>query len=340
MDSKLKAYDEILYTKLRPWMPENKNEKILLQKYEECKTESYAFQAKFKLLFKSPYSIVRKYYVKLIDQTAIGFLNFFHADMASCRSDNEKKYLVHQALHRILKQKLVETGRLIVERQYHSNQFESTERLNAQTLNLANESYVMHYLKNQLVRLYLEIQESYQLLIENPINIEELYFDCFKENAPQVDIITEADRIPDLREVLNEGLKKNTPPFQSKRFDIRPVTKGIISYEQLIKNAKLFDSMEEYLYDQGFIDENFVLSEKHGVKTFMAAFYHQLIKMNYFNARSFPSNHKIEPIHIRKFLDWRYQTNIDRQFRELHNDDDKLLGIIDKDLFLSTIPKC
>jgi hypothetical protein len=128
--------------------------------------------------------------------------------------------------------------------------------------------------------------------------------------------------------------------FCSLNFDFRNEKKGVFSYKQMIKNSSRFAQLEEELFNNGYIAKNYQFSDNHGQKQYLAAYYHQLIRKGYFNNRIFPENISNTNLYIRKFLDHRYNTNVDKQFRNWDNNQNALVDFIEKDYWLDHILLC
>ena len=127
-------------------------------------------------------------------------------------------------------------------------------------------------------------------------------------------------------------------PFKALTNDFRDTSKGILSYEAIIKTPTRFASFEESLFQNGYIDENYKFVDKHGMKNEMAAIYHQLINKGYFHQHTFQPTKQIKDVDIRKFLDHRYQANLDKQFRTYRQNPEQLAEYIDSQYWLTKLP--
>ena len=76
------------------------------------------------------------------------------------------------------------------------------------------------------------------------------------------------------------------------------------------------------------------------MKKYLAACYHQLIRKGYFQKRLYPGKIEVKNRDITKFLDHRYRTDVDKQFRLWDNDQAELLKFIEKDYWLDHITPC
>lgn len=341
MESSLDTYQSILFLDLRPWQKANDSDLKYKQLILDTPKEYYTNQPFYEVDFIKPLSNIRKYYCNIIENEAIHFLNNLHAEVAASVNVNEKTYHVHFALTRMISQKLKETNQVIVSRNYSPEQFDLNQKTNPSSLAIANESYILHFLKHTLVRLVMDIQDSFkENLKEAALSEAEIYFKFFNESAPAKSYIIKAENYPNTKPVILSTSKTSKAPFNALKQDVRDKKKGIFTYESMIKNASRFAQIEEELYNNGIINENYQFADQHGQKQYLAAFYHQLIRKGYFNKRIFPENIENTALYIRKFLDNRYNTNVDKQFRNWDNDQSALLTFIEKDYWLDHITTC
>lgn len=341
MDIKLDTYERILFLDLRPWLQEKDNEVKYIQLAKELSREHYTIQPHHEVLFPKPLLNIRKFYVLIIENEAIRFLNNFHSEVSGSMNKKEKTYYVNITITRILFQKLKETNNVIAVRNYTPDQFDPVNKSTPEEVALATESYILHYLKHQLVRLVIEIQDCYpEYLKEYPLTEDEIYFRFFHEPTPAPSFIVKAANYPNTKQTISLIPKPEPTPFKALQSDFRPEKKGIRSYKEMIKNPSRFASFEDKLYTEGFINENYQFQDKHGQKQFLAAIYHQLINKGFFCTYFFPGKIIVTHLAIRKFLDYRYNANVDKQFRNWENNQSSLLSFIEKYYWLDNISPC
>jgi len=345
MANELEKYNAILFLELRPWLNSDEPDLKFRQRFAEVEKEYYTYRPNYELDFIKPLSYFRKYYKAIIDREAVIFLNDLHTNVTASETVEEKKYHVHTALARTLSRTFRDVVQILTERNYSPDHFDLNLGSNPKNRSLSDESFVVHYLKHELVRLHLEIQESYtDYLKEERLSEEEVYFKYYNESAPQPSLIIPAENYPDIPSPVTlkteEQEKEYGTTFKSLRSDLRPEEKGIYSYDQLIKNPSRFAQFEEDLYSHELIDQNYQFQNKHGQKQYLAACYHQLIRKGYFRDRIFPGNIQVKPLFIRKFLDHRYNTNVDKQFRNWDGQQDKLWKYVEKIYWLDQILSC
>jgi len=340
MNNELDLYHKILFLEMRPWANSGFSDAKFVELKLQLKNEFYAFQPLYQVDFPKPLTAKRKYYHSLIENEAIQYLNDFHQEMSAALNDQEKLYLVNKALTKLLAQKLNETSKVINEHQFFFSNIAGPAK---STINpgISDDSYTIQFLKYQLIRLFLEIQESYAgFLKDDPISEADIHELYFSEPAPEKSLISKA--VP-VNTKLPEGkviVQKKAAPFTVLKGDFREPAKGILDYKTIIKDDQRFAQFEEQLFSQGFINEHYCFTNKFGLKEEMAKIYHILIAKNYFNKRRFQPNKPILFHDIRKFLDHRYQASLDKQFRSYNKAGDKIADFIRKHRWLDILPPC
>lgn len=341
MEKLLETYHRIFFLDLRPWLTANEQEAKFKQLLAETPKEYYVYQPNFDISFSKPISSIRKYYIQLINSEAANFLNTIHAEIASSITDSEKKYIVNHAINHLLKQAFSEINKIIIERGYTPEQFDESIKILPNQISLSNQSFILHYLKHQLVRLFMEVQETFSYyLIEPTLSPCDIYHQYYQEPIPNPPIVVKRERITNLKGSIPTKEVNIIPAFNAIRGDFRSEKKRTYTYDQLIKNPSRFAQVEEQLFQNGYIDQNYNFTDKHGQKQFLAAFYHQLIHKGYFNQRAFPGNIKVKDLDIRKFLDHRYNADVDKQFRNWANSKQSLAEFTEKYYWLDYLLSC
>lgn len=310
MTNDLELYHNILLID-RPWLSSNSDQKYQ-QLLQTVSKENYAQQPLYELNFQKPLTPKRKYYYALIDNEARCYINTIHSLVHDASNENEKKYWVHNTLTKKLKDKFVETEKVISSNQFFLAVIDDRQ----QSAKQKDDAYIIQLFKYALIRIYLEVQDNYPAYLkEDPLTEADLLTTYFhSEDATEKSFIAPA---PDYK------LPKNSQPlvvqeevkFQPIKADIRSVPKGILKYTDLIANPDKFAAFETELFHQSLINQQYEFAKKHGQVSELAAAYHVLIKKKYFNQFYFPGRKKVTDLHIRKFLNHRYQANIDKEFR-------------------------
>ena len=340
MNNELSIFHKILFLELRPWSIKEFSEAKFIELTQQVKKEFYSFQPLYQVAFPKPLTARRKYYHALIDNEAIRYLNAFHQEMSAALNDEEKKYLVHTTLSKLLIQKLNETSAIINEYQYFFINVSGPSKSTGSP-NIGDDSYTLQFLKYQLIRIYLEIQYSYKDFVKGDSlsegDIQQLYF---SEPPQEKSMITEAPITIHKQSEGKQVIHKTVMPFKALKADFREPVKGIIDYKTMIKNDQRFAQFEEQLCSHGYIDESYSFVNKHGLREEMAMIYHILISRNYFNPRRFNPTKPIQHLDIRKFLDHRYNASLDKQFRSYNKASEKIVDFVSKHRWLDILLSC
>lgn len=315
MSSKLNTYKEILYKGLRPWLMHGYSEIKFKQLLNKLPNSAFKVHPKYEVSFDKANSNKRKYFLKLIENEATNCINDTHISIGESSGINHGKYLIYPLLNKTLKDLMKATNTLIEERELTELKFKPNNG-KIQKGNTADEAFIFQYLKHQLIRLYLEISESYpDFRKSETLELEELYEIYFDEVAPTFQIINKAEPSPVIEDTPLPANPPTDNQFKALKHDIRPEKKGILTYDDIVKHNQYFARFEEILFQQGLINSKYTLNSKHGHKNEMAKMYHFVISKGYFAQRTFEPIKQIKELDIRKFLDHRYDVKLDKQFR-------------------------
>jgi hypothetical protein len=314
MPHDLTTFNSILHLHLRPWKATESEQKFR-QLLHSLAKENYHHQPLYEVAFPKPLTDKTRYYKALVDNDAVTFLNKMDADLATAINANEKKFYVHKALTKKLKGLLEDTQKVIVKQQLYFKTFEDPE----QDKQLRDNAWIIQYLKYQLIRLYLEIQDQYAgFLKEEPVTEEDLHLLYFSENNAGRKLITNVT-IRELKKSGNKTVSQEEVEFTPVKGEVRESGSKIFTYQEIVADSNKFAQIEILLYKDQLIDLEYNFVKKKGNVQKLAAFYQVLIKKRYFNQLSFPGKKEITALHIRKFLNYRYKATIDKEFRNFNN---------------------
>ncbi len=341
MRNELTLFHKILFQELRPWVKSTEEEIVFRESLKDISSESYQFQPIYEVGFVKPLLPFRKYYHRLIESESIRYLNFVIKSVNEAETNNEKKYWVNTTLNTKIKDKLNAAAQIIIQRDYDIDLLKpSKDKKTTPTFN-EDETYVIHFLKTNLIWLYLEIQEHFKdYLKEDYISEEELYEIYFREPAPSPSFIfpSTVQSISQTKQIVLPEKPKIIPKVVIG--DLSPAPKGILSYKDIIKDSTRFAEFEGKLHDKDLIAVDYKFKNKYGQKQLLAAIYHQLIRKSYFYERQFLPKRKITDLDIRKFLDNRYSCDLDKQFRIWANSESELVKLIGSHKWLDNLPSC
>ncbi|MDQ3191273.1 MAG: hypothetical protein M3Q58_06750 [Bacteroidota bacterium] len=340
MDTELKIYHSILFLELRPWTNRNIPDPKFRELIQKVVKEHFMYQPDYEVDFPKPLTVKRKYYFSLIENEATRYLNNFRSIIEGALNDQEKTYWVHTTLTKVLIQKFKETSKTIDDNQYLLS-FLAPGAKSKSDINKLDETYIVQYLKHQLIRIYIEIQDTCKDFLKEEENTEDdIHQMYFSEEAPAKSLVIPAQKIkiavPASKTQTKETLDAVLKAIIS---DFRKEAKGVPEYKNIIKNPSRFASFEEKLFENGYIDIDYNSVNKHGQIQELATIFHILINKNYFNPKVFIKNKPLKPLDCRKFLDYRYSSNTYKQFRTLSKSPEKVADFLENNYWLDQLPK-
>jgi len=316
MKNSLDLFNDILFLNFRPWLMSKEPDFKFKQLLKDVKKEYYVNQPKYEIAFVKPLSSIRKYYCAIIEAESIRFLNDFHSEIKSALSDSEISYLIHHALNKKLSQLFKDIAKLIVERKYSTDQFDLGSNNFSKDKCIADESYILHLVKCHVVRLFVEIQDSYsEFLNEEIMSQEEVYYKYFNEQLPNPSLVMPSKKIE--TPIVKKKIKEKSS-FEPIRRDIQPIGYSLIDYDMIL-DKDAFAKVECNLYDFGIIDIEscFIKNRKQSNNILLAAVYKILIENNYFRKNIIGKSKICTDIDLRKYLDARYSVDTSQQFRKI-----------------------
>ena len=345
MNNDLTLFNKILFLDLRPWKNRSFTDDKFKTLFDKLQKVHFSFQPLYELTFPKPLTAKRKYYQLLIDSEVIQYLNNLYSIITSATNESEKFYWLHSTLTKVLVQKFKEVSKTINDNQYFLDSLNSKLKDKNIDSKTQDEIYIIQLLKAQLIRMYLEIQNGFtKLLTFDALSENEILELYFTDPSPDKSYLIDAANLNlNLNLVPATTLYKDKPSnvqFKAITDDIRKAKKGILDYKTIIKNPERFASIEEQLFNEDLIDLNYNFNDKHGQKQLMAAIYQKLIMKGYFNKKAFQPLKDIKHVDIRKFLDHRYNTNLDKQFRTWGNSPTELADFVEKTFWIDNLPVC
>lgn len=324
----LNIYNDILHISLRPWLLNHSD-----QKYNQLFVETLEIfplsQPLYKVNFPKPFSKKRKYFHRLINNEAIQFFNASNQNIQSAESDNEKLFHVDYVI-KSLDSKCRDTEEVI---RLKTLPFEDISPLN-------DDAYIVHYLKFQLIRLYLEFQSAhFSILNQEPITKHELLENYFHESVDQKFIVEETHQF-----IINPAPITQSPEpdaFEAKNYDFRGEKTGVFSYTEIVERTTALGRIESILVDEKIItnDYDFIKSRGNDKKlSAILAMLHQspILKKFHFRSRG---KKPIEPKHVKTFFNHRYNSKIDKEFRRfLLSDSSELETYLSVYLWIKQLP--
>ena len=266
----------------------------------------------------------RKYYKKLIDNETCNKFN----DLIDSFPENaiEHEHIFnYQKIFDQYKHHLRNVDNYIKKYNFH--------RKNIQEEN----TFVIQYLKTNMIWLYLELQERFaEYGEEDRFTVEEIYKYYFNE------IIKEIEIIPNTKTEAIISPKKEVPIFIPISNDLthRPLKTNIMRYDIIVKESKSLSRAEQMMFEAGIIDKdyNFISNVSRSNKSILGIIYFLFIQKGYFNPIKTNPFKKIKSTDIVRFLNNRYNTDARKQFKNFENDSEKRNELINIEYILQNLP--
>lgn len=325
-------YHNILFLSLHPKKNHLKNDAYFKDQMLKIKKEFYLFQPIYNIDFEAPFTAKRKYYLKLIDNEAIKYLNNVYSEFNNATSTNEKKYLFN-TFQKIISQKFKEIHTHCTQEGY------TLDRLigGVEDEKIEDELFVILFLKTELIRIYLEIAEKFAEFNSNDSFTEaNIYKHFFKEKQPSPSLLVEAEPIKTSIEITPKEQEKKKD-FIAIKNDFKPVPKNVLPFNKIVAQPDYFSIFEEALHTHGLINDNYVFINEHGQKKEMGIIYAILISKNYFHKRDFEKIKEIKDLEIKRFLNNRYATNIDKELRNAQIAQDAIRNYLDDNFWIERL---
>lgn len=344
MNIDIQIIPRILRTDLRPWTIDYSEDKFRTQinsitKIEMASNDFYAFQ------FENAFNQKRKYFKILIDNALNHYFNITINRLNEARSDDQRKYILYTTLNTDVIPLIRETAKVIQETGFKLATYDENPKDTIPIVDLNGDNgFILHYLKFKLIAIYLEVQDGNKIYLkEDPLTMDDilmLYFNHTSKNIEYIKPIKIDVLKPDFTLTAERKEIPKEPDFIPIKADFRDYTKGILSYGIVVRNPDRFAAFEDKLFTNGYIGLDYNFTDKHGLKNELAIIYHHLISKRYFNDRYFPGNKELSNLLIKKFLNYRYCVNLDKQFNTFNNNPNEIADFVEKHYWLSNLPSC
>jgi hypothetical protein len=329
----LSTLNDILFHTLAPWLEANQKQdkfKVLLPDTILIPAQS----AFYEVDYLPPLNPKCKYYSIQIHNSAVSFFSKFSESFNSALYDDQKKFLVVKALDKQISQKLADTAQVIAQRNYNFSEINRP-----QNSAIRDEIYVIHFIKHYLIWLYLELREIVQEQVTHDyLDEAALYAYFFQE----YEFTTRLKEVPDeIKQEIKEEQRSRTisKKFKSRPYDFRATAAGIIAFDDIVQNTERFNLFEQELFERGYIDEeyNFISNKQKSHTERFALIALTMINKGYL--RKVNLGKQITSLQYRKFIQHRYQVDIDRQYRNFEKLPHKVQEFIESHNWLSKLPK-
>jgi hypothetical protein len=189
--NQLQILDDILYKGLQPWLPENNPDEKFAPMLSEIKAFEPKIQMKYEVDFFRPFNNKTKYYQKLIFREMNKYCDHVISLIADDSNHQVKKYWLNDTLEKKLKTRLKEIGKLINERHLDISYIDPSKSTFDMDANHKTDTYIIQLLKTCLIKIYLEIQNTFLIFREDVMVIEDFYTQLLFEPIPSNSFLKE-----------------------------------------------------------------------------------------------------------------------------------------------------
>lgn len=318
MSNELSLYHQLLFLELRPWLKRDVSEAKYKELLQSFSNENISFRPLYEVSFIKPLTAKRKYYHALIDSEATSYLNNFERNFFSAEKVNEKKYWVHTTLTKVISQKLKEASKIIKANEYYLDQILPGVKPTSKAEYILDETYILQFLKCQLIRIYLEIQTAFKPFVkEDEVTEEELHSIYFKEEIFTTSFLKQIIYNEPIKETGLKIVPDTEYVFTPEKREIREPRKGVLLYKEIVSKTDKLARVESILFEENLINKDCCFIATQGNMSKMAAVYRVLLNNQVFLKITFKDSKRIPvtDLHVRKFLNHRYAVNIDKEFR-------------------------
>lgn len=199
---------KILFGSLKPWgnrnLPQDKF-KFDIQSIDDVEP---AFTPRYVMSFFKPHTPKAKFYKKYIDIEAVNYINKVNYLVNQAADEDLRHYWVYTTLNKKLHQFLLDFALELERHDYQLDYIDPVKVNKLKDREISEETYVIHYLKHSIIRIYLEIQSAFRdYLDDEPLEIADFYRNYFGE-PNEFGFITE---IPTQDEQAKPKPKTRTP---------------------------------------------------------------------------------------------------------------------------------
>ena len=333
MDLPVADFDAVLYGHLRPAIAVQERADYYQPEVQRQQSTPVVHPWQYDIQFPKPTTPKRRYYYYLLQRQAAHFYNTLFTNINASLNQNEAYYWVQYSLDRVLEGYLREVNRQIENTGSYATLLQLTGTA-AQQLP-AETAYVLQLLKYRLMALYLNVQQLGNAYLDAPpLTPNELYAKYFDE-APHtaMQVIGVATQAPP----VNTLPEQRPTSFTPQSSDIRPPIDKVLPFEAVVADPEKFARFETALYENGIIKADCMFNRKHGHLQLLIVVYVLMMNKECFAKRLFPQNKPLTPVDIRRFLDHRYQTDTEKDFRRLRGDAAKQQSLIEAHYWLSCL---
>ena len=327
----LATFSSIIESDESPWKKSHLPDQKFRQLMETTPRKLLIHQIWYVPAFPDPLVPIQQYYVRLIENAFVEYLNEFLTLMEGASIETEQQYYVTTALDNEINQQLKDTAACFAARQLTSvTTVPELERLRAPA-GTNNDAFIINVLKLYLLAIVSNIQELYpRFTTVLPKGASDLHLYCFYQ--PLADGFFKASAPIVIKKPAAKAVQK-APPFEPIMDDIEGRKPAPVAFRDFIASRPLLHKMEAYLVEEGYLTEQYYLTDKRkkNVKREICALILEMEGRGGFKEEAFIKNKrtKITPAHILAFFNARYQTELKDILNGMRRKDEQYVAFLD-----------
>lgn len=244
MENATSTLDSILYGALQPWLHNNLPDESYAPKFASLPILEAEVNLKYEINFQRPANAKSKFYNRLITNSIAESVSEIIKLMNEDDDEDIILCWIDDVLHKKLKTRLLDIADLLIEKDYSSAYLRNTYVPQPSERNHHTNTFIMQLLKIAYMQIYLEVQEEFKRLINDPLIPEDFYLQFFREPVPDV--------IP-LKKIITVEVEQVISPkkeIKTNATEINVLSFSYINYDK--GNEKLADAFDR-LKAKGFI---------------------------------------------------------------------------------------
>ncbi len=333
----ISQFKSLLLEDIAPWFNRNTIDAQFKERLLNNPVVQYTCQPAYSVTYPGPANDFRRFYYRYISNAAISYLNWLHEQMKGALTDDERQFLIRESMERNLVSCLQETAKSFEYRDSSQPDFDYTLNAGRTPAQEQNEMYVLNYLKLQLVRLYMEVQAAFPTFNSREVlKATEVLEYYFQDTKTTEDFLQQAAQLEISPKIKSAPTQRKKEPLLTREYDFRGEMPKGKSYTLIVEHPDKLSKAEEELFNQDILDSELQFINTHGNKRLLGAAYHIMVERGYFKNKIMGINNKRVNTTIRRFLEHRYNVNIEQEVRKLTaNNNEDLKEIVDKTFWLT-----
>lgn len=334
-----KSFDSILYNKKSPLTRIYVSDEAFVDMINRIVMVDPPFEPYYKINYKPPFNNKTRYYHMLINQYTNQALQDIYDLLTSDEIPDSRIERLYERIKEELYVRLDQSLKYINSISIAACVIDSENVKTWAQSNAVSNTYIFSYLRLSLILILDEMHTHFRDLVNNRLytggamkSIPYVAFDWQNADATNAtsELVSGCDAIMEVGAyVLTESItecdvaRESEPCVEADDPDVfvpilddfREPDKWIGAFNDMVRYPKRLGRVEIHLNKEGIIDNHYQFRGHHGHKKLLAAIYHLMIEKNLFKGVNDTWGKHIQPVDVRRFLDYRYGVKLGKQFQ-------------------------